>query len=193
MYKKINKSKLKLDVSGSRKMYPYKVKEYLGRILWSLFSIFFRYSPRIFFEWRNFLLRIFGAKIGSNVHIYPSATIYIPWNLKIGDESSIGEWTLIYNLGKIDIGSQTTISHRAHLCAGTHNYSNPKLPLMRLPIKIGNQAWICSDSFIGPNVKIGNGAIVGAGSVVMKNIKPMQIVAGNPIKFIRRRKMKNEK
>ena len=64
---------------------------------------------------------------------------------------------------------------------------------MRLPIKIGNQAWICSDSFIGPNVNIGNGAIVGAGSVVMKNIKPMQIVAGNPIKFIRRRKMKNEK
>ena len=100
--------------------------------MWSFFFIFFRYSPRIFFEWRNFLLRIFGAKIGSHVHIYPSATIYIPWNLKIGDESSIGEWTLIYNLGKIDIGSQTTISHRAHLCAGTRNYSNPKLPLMHL-------------------------------------------------------------
>ena len=161
--------------------------------MWSFFFIFFRYSPRIFFEWRNFLLRIFGAKIGSHVHIYPSATIYIPWNLKIGDESSIGEWTLIYNLGKIDIGSQTTISHRAHLCAGTHNYSNPKLPLMRLPIKIGDQAWICSESFIGPNVNIGNGAIVGAGSVVTKNIKPMQIVAGNPAKLIRRRSIKNEK
>lgn len=193
MYKKNNNSKLKLDISSSRKLYPYTIKEYLGRILWTFFNIFFRYSPRIFFEWRNFLLRIFGAKIGSHVHIYPSATIYIPWNLKIGDESSIGEWTLVYNLGKVDIGSQTTISHRAHLCAGTHKYSNSKLPLMRLPIKIGDKAWICSESFIGPNVNIGNGAIVGAGSVVMKNIKPMQIVGGNPAKLIRRRTIKNEK
>lgn len=193
MYKKVNKSKSTLDVSGSRKLYPYKIKEYIGRILWSFFFIFFRFSPRIFFEWRNFLLRIFGAKIGNHVHIYPTAKIYIPWNLKIGNESSIGEWTLIYNLGKVEIGSQTTISHRAHLCAGTHNYSNPKLPLLRLPIKIGDQAWICSDSFIGPNVNVGKGVIVGAGSVVTKNIKKMQIVAGNPAKYIRRRKIKNEK
>ena len=177
----------KLNISESRKLYPYKKKEYLGRILWSFFFIFFRYSPRFFFKWRNFILRIFGAKIGKNVHIYPTAVIYLPWNLKIGDESSIGEWTLIYNLGEIDIGSRTTISHRAHLCAGTHDYSKSNLPLLRLPIKIGDQVWICSDSFIGPNVNIENGAIVGASAVVMKNVKTMEIVVGNPAKYVKRR------
>jgi putative colanic acid biosynthesis acetyltransferase WcaF len=186
---KKKKNSVKLNILENRKLHPYSKIEYFGRILWSIFFLFFRYSPRVFFGWRNFMLRLFGAKIGKNVHIYPSAVIYLPWNLKVGNDSSIGEWALIYNLGKIDIGSKATISHRAHLCAGTHQYFKANLPLMRLPIKIGDQVWICSDSFIGPNVIIGNSAIVGAGAVVMKNVKSRQIVAGNPAKFIKLRKI----
>ena len=189
MSKKKKNNSAKLNILENRKLHPYTKIEYFGRFLWSIFFLFFRYSPRVFFAWRNFILRLFGAKIGKNVHIYPSAVIYLPWNLKVGNDSSIGEWTLIYNLGKIDIGSKATISHRAHLCAGTHQYFKANLPLMRLPIKIGDQAWICSDSFIGPNVIIGNNAIVGAGAVVMKNVKSRQIVAGNPAKFIKFRKI----
>jgi putative colanic acid biosynthesis acetyltransferase WcaF len=189
MSKKKKNNSAKLNILENRKLHPYTKIEYFGRFLWSIFFLFFRYSPRVFFAWRNFILRLFGAKIGKNVHIYPSAVIYLPWNLKVGNDSSIGEWTLIYNLGKIDIGSKATISHRAHLCAGTHQYFKANLPLMRLPIKIGDQAWICSDSFIGPNVIIGNSAIVGAGAVVMKNVKSRQIVAGNPAKFIKFRKI----
>jgi putative colanic acid biosynthesis acetyltransferase WcaF len=190
MSKKLKNITLKLNILENRKLSPYTNNEYLGRILWSFFFLFFRFSPRILFEWRNFLLRIFGAKIGKNVHIYPSAYIYLPWNLKIGDNSSIGEWALIYNLGKVDIGSRATISHRAHLCAGTHQYSKSNLPLLRLPIKIGDQVWICSDSFIGPDVNIGSGAIVGAAAVVMKSIRPFHIVAGNRAKFVKIRKIK---
>lgn len=189
MKNKSKKKNIKLNILDNRKLFPYKKTEYFGRILWSFFFIFFRFSPRVFFGWRNFILRIFGAKIGKNVNIYPTAHIYLPWNLIIGDDSSIGEWTLVYNLGKIEIGSRATISHRAHLCAGTHQYSKSNLPLMRLPIKISDQAWICSDSFIGPNVVIGSSAIVGAGAVVMKSVKSMQIVAGNPAKFIKFRKI----
>ena len=73
------------------------------------------------------------------------------------------------------------------MCAGTHDYSKSNLPLLRLPVKIGDEVWICSDSFIGPNVNIENGAIVGASAVVMKNVKTMEIVAGNPAKFVKRR------
>jgi putative colanic acid biosynthesis acetyltransferase WcaF len=190
MSKKLKNISLKLNILENRKLSPYTKTEYLGRILWSFFFLFFRFSPRILFEWRNFLLRIFGAKIGKNVHIYPSAYIYLPWNLKIGDNSSIGEWALIYNLGKGAIGSRATISHRAHLCAGTHHYSKSNLPLLRLPIKIGDQVWICSDSFIGPDVNIGSGAIVGAAAVVMKSVRPLHIVAGNRAKFVKIRKIK---
>ncbi len=57
----------------------------------------------------------------------------MPWNLEVGDLSSIGENVLIYNLGKVNIGSKTTISHRAHLCAGTHDYTNPILTTRKSP------------------------------------------------------------
>lgn len=111
----------------------------------------------------------------------------MPWNLEIGDWSSIGEYAFIYNLGKISIGCKTTISHRAHLCAGTHDYSDPALPLQKSPIEIGDQVWICSDSFIGPGTTIGEGVVVGACSVVVTNIDSWVVVAGNPAKAIKKR------
>lgn len=177
-----------LDIATCRNQRPYSRREYVARLLWALVSPLFRWSPRPLFGWRRFLLRLFGAKVGKRVHVYPSAIIYFPWNLAIDDEASIGEWALIYNLGPIMIGERATISHRAHLCAGTHDYRDSTLPLLRLPIDIGAQAWVCADAFIGPNVKIGESAIVGAGSVVVKNVMPWQIVAGNPAKFIKMRK-----
>ena len=115
----------------------------------------------------------------------------MPWNLEIGDWSSIGEHAYIYNLGRIVIGSKTTISHRAHLCAGTHDYSNPTLPLLKPRIYIGDQAWICADAFIGPGVNIGEGAVVGARSVVIKDVEAWTVVAGNPAKRVRDRVLKD--
>jgi len=128
-----------------------------------------------------------GAQIGKEAHVDPSARIHLPWNLILGDEASIGEKALIYNLGIITIGDRATISQRAHLCAGTHNYSDPSMPLLRLPIKIGAQAWICADAFVGPNIEVGESAIVGAASVVVKDVPPWKIFAGNPAKFIKKR------
>ena len=174
-------------------MRPYSRREYVARLLWTAFMPLFRFSPRPLFLWRRMLLRIFGARIGRNVHIYPSARIYLPWNLSIGDESSIGEWALVYNLGPVTIGERATISHRAHLCAGTHDYNDPRLPLLRLPIRVNSQSWICADTFIGPGVTIGEGAIVGAGSVAMKDVPAWHIVSGNPAKFIKIRQLNTRK
>lgn len=157
------------------------------RVLWAMVHPFFRFSPRIFFSWRCFLLRRFGAKVGKAVHIYNSATIYMPWNLEMGDWSSIGEHAFIYNLGKVIIGSRVTISHMTHLCAGTHDYENKILPLLKLPIVIKDYAWICADAFIGPGVTIGEGAVVGARAVVVKDVEPWSVVAGNPAVFIKKR------
>ena len=148
---------------------------------------FFRFSPRIFFGWRRFLLRMFGARLGKHVNIYNSARIYFPWNLEVGDWSAIGEYACIYNLGPIKIGSQVTISQRAHLCAGTHDYTDPSMPLLRPPITINDQAWICADAFVGPGVTVGEGALVGARAVAVKDVDPWQIVAGNPAKPIKKR------
>lgn len=179
-----------LDIANCRSQRPYSRREYLGRVLWTLVSPLFRWSPRPLFGWRRFLLRLFGAQVGKQVHVYPSAQIYLPWNLSLGTEASIGEWALIYNLGATRIGDQATISHRAHLCAGTHDYRDTRLPLLRQPIEIGPRAWVCADAFVGPNVHIGEGAIIGAASVVIRDVPAWQIVAGNPAKVIKERKLK---
>lgn len=179
-----------LDIDGCRKLRPYSRGEYIGRILWAAVSPLFRLSPRPFFGWRRLILRIFGATIGRDAHVYPSATIYLPWNLILGDHASIGEWALIYNLGLVEIGAGATISHRAHLCAGSHEYTAPNLPLLRLPIEIGPEAWVCTDAFIGPGRRVGEGAIVAAGSVVVKDVPPGWIVGGNPARAIKRRDMR---
>lgn len=179
-----------LDIDSNRSARKYSRNEQLCRILWALAAPLFRFSPRICFGWRRFLLRLFGAKVGYATHIYNSAIIYMPWNLTIGDQSSIGEWALIYNLGRITIGNRTTISQRVHLCAGTHDYTDPALPLLKPPITISDQAWVCADAFVGPGVTVGEGAIVGARAVVTRDVEPWAIVAGNPAKFIKQRKLK---
>ena len=111
-----------LDIEQNRRSRKYSSGEMTRRMLWALAQPLFRFSPRPCFGWRRFLLRCFGAKIGRNVDVYPSATIYFPWNLEAEDESAIGEHAFIYNLGRVTIGARATISHRAHLCAGTHDH-----------------------------------------------------------------------
>jgi putative colanic acid biosynthesis acetyltransferase WcaF len=178
-----------LNIVGNRKAVKYSHGEMIRRFFWGVGKLFFRFSPRICFGWRRFILRLFGAKIGKEVHVYNSAIVYMPWNLEIGDWSGVGEQVYIYNLGRITIGSRATISHRAHLCAGTHDYTNPDLPLQKPPIHIMDQAWICTDAFVGPGMVVGEGAIVGARGVVVNNVSPWIIVAGNPARPIKKRVM----
>ncbi|MCE7930748.1 MAG: putative colanic acid biosynthesis acetyltransferase [Xanthomonadales bacterium PRO6] len=180
---------MKLDIRRNRSARPYSRKEYAGRMLWALATPFFRASPRICHGWRAAILRLFGAKIGDRVHIYPGARIEIPWNLSVGDDSSIGEAAWIYNLGKVTIGSESTISHRAHLCAGTHDYTDTALPLKRLPIVIGSGVWICADAFVGPGVCVQDGAVVAAGAVVVKDVPSAMVVGGNPARILKHRVM----
>ncbi|NTW87555.1 MAG: putative colanic acid biosynthesis acetyltransferase [Desulfobulbaceae bacterium] len=176
-----------LDILGNRSAQKYTKKEMVLRVLWGVCVPLFRFSPRPFFSWRRAILRLFGATIGKHVHIYNSATIYMPWNLEIGDSSSIGEHVLVYNLGKVCIGKKVTISHRAHICAGTHDYTLPDLPLKKPPIIISDQVWVCADAFVGPGVVVGEGAVVGARSVVMKDIPPWTVVAGNLARIVKKR------
>ena len=132
-------------------------------------------------------LALLRRQIGAQVNTYPSTWIYFPWNLTVGDWSAIGEQAFIYNLGPVTLGEKVTVSHRAQLCAGTHDYTQLDLPLLKPPIVVCDQAWICADAFVGPGVTVGEGAIVGARAVVTKNVEPWVIVAGNPAKLIKKR------
>jgi hypothetical protein len=77
------------NIETNRRMSNYTVRERLARLFWSVGRTVFRLTPRPCFGCRRALLRLFGAKVGSHVNIYPSALIYYPWNFNIGDWSSI--------------------------------------------------------------------------------------------------------
>lgn len=178
-----------LDIAANRRARKYSWLEIFRRVLWGIARCAFRFSPRPCFGWRRFVLRCFGAKIGAHVHTYPSTWVYFPWNLTVGDWSAIGEHAFVYNLGPITLGEKVTVSHRAQLCAGTHDYRRLDLPLLKPPIVIQDQAWICADAFIGPGVTVGEGAIVGARAVAMKNVESWTIVAGNPAQPVKKRQL----
>jgi len=130
-------------------------------------------------------LRRFGAVIGQGVHIYPTVRISIPWNLNLGDQSAVGDGAILYALGTITLRESCTISQYVHVCAGSHDYSKSDRPLTKPPITIGAGAWVCADAFIGPDVLVGDGAIVGARTVVVKDVPANVMIVGNPAKVVR--------
>ena len=76
---------------------------FIVQLWWLVQSILFRTSPQFLYGWRNFLLRLFGAKIGKKVIIRPSVKITYPWKLSIGNYSWVGDDVDLYTLGDIDI------------------------------------------------------------------------------------------
>ena len=177
-----------LDIDANRAATKYTRGEMLLRVLWMPGGLIFRLIPRPFFGARSLLLRAFGARIGRDVHIYPSVTIYLPWRLEVGRQSAIGEGAYIYNLGGVSIGERATIRHRAHLCAGTHDYADPSMPLIRSEIAVEEDAWVCADAFVGPGVRVGRGAIVAARAVAVKDVEDWSVVVGNPARHVKRRR-----
>jgi putative colanic acid biosynthesis acetyltransferase WcaF len=176
-----------IDIDTNRRSNKYSSHELFGRVLWTIASPVFRFSPRLLWSWRNGLLRLFGAKIGEGVRVYQTARIMMPWNLTLGDRVTIGDGVVLYALGPISIGARATISQGAHLCAGTHDYCRSDFPLRKPPITIGEDVWVCAEAFIGPGVQLGAYAIAGARSVVMRDVESWVIVRGNPATFYKQR------
>jgi putative colanic acid biosynthesis acetyltransferase WcaF len=163
----------------------YSFTDYLRRFCWSLLFPFFRFSPRHLYFFRNFILKILGADIGSGVKIYPDVWILNPHNLVIGNNVNIGWGVKLYALGKIYIGSNTVISQYTHLCAGSHDYKSNDFALLKLNLSVGENVWVAADAFIGPGVLLGDSCIVAARSVVIKNVPNGVLVGGNPAKIIK--------
>ena len=170
-----------LDIAANRKSRKWTRKELAGRLAWGLLAgPLFAWTPRPMWGWRCAVLRLFGARIGRNVHISPSVRITIPWNLDIDDFSAAGDRAIFYALGPIRVGKCVTISQGAHICAGSHDWRSPKMTLIKPPITIGDDAWICADAFVGPGVTIGERAILGARGVAMRDLPAGVIATGNP-------------
>lgn len=158
------------------------------RLIWSIVqATFYRYSFHTWNGWRAMLLRLFGARVGKGCTIRRTSKVYYPWKLVMGTGSCLGDDCEVYNLGPVTLGDWVTISQEAYICAGTHDYRYRTMPLITTPITLKDDSWICARAFVGPGVTVGQGAIVGACAVAMKDVEDMAIVAGNPAVFVRRR------
>ncbi|MGJ0486526.1 MAG: hypothetical protein ACR65R_18605 [Methylomicrobium sp.] len=164
----------------------FSVVNRLLRMLWGLVYLFlFKISPRPFHSWRNLLLRLFGAKLGHHVHIYPSVKIWAPWNLNVGNFVGIGDGATIYCMDQVKIDDYAVISQGTYLCTGSHDFNMPNFQLITAPITIGSRVWLCAESFVGPGVSIAEGTVIGARAVVAKSInESWRVWAGVPVKQI---------
>lgn len=164
----------------------FPLRNRLRRGVWNLaWLVLFRLSPRPFHGWRRFVLRCFGAKVGVESHVYPQAVIWAPWNLELGERACIGNGAEVYNPSPVRIGDYAVVSQGAYLCGASHNYRDWDFPLLSKPITIGRHAWVAARAIVHLGVQIGDGCVIGAGSVVTKNMPPWSVCAGNPCRFIK--------
>lgn len=168
-------------------------KHQMIRLVWGVvWTVFARPLPRsVGSGWKRFLLRLFGAKVHATAVVYSSAKVYYPANLEMGAYSCLASEVDCYNVDKITIGENTTVSQGAYLCTASHDITNPLHPLITAPIVIEGQAWIGAKAFVGMGVTIGQGAVVGATASVYKDVEPWTVVGGNPAKYIKMRIVEN--
>jgi putative colanic acid biosynthesis acetyltransferase WcaF len=158
--------------------------------LWWLFeAVLVRPTPQVLYSWRRFAWRLFGAHVGRHVLIRPGVRVTYPWKVTIGDYCWIGDNATLYSIAKITIGEHSVISQEAYLCAATHDHLDVSFPLVGSPINIEPECWIAARAFVGPGVRIGHGAVVGACSVLLSDVLPATIVAGAPAKAVGFRKL----
>jgi len=160
---------------------PWTVRERVGiklfAVVWLLAC---RWTPRPLNAWRLLVLRVFGCRITGRPFVAPSVTIRIPWQLELQHRAAIGDHAEIYNLGECVLRERCTVAQHTYLCGGSHDLSRRALPLTVAPIDVGADAFVGAKAFIMLGVRIGEGAVVGAASVVVKDVDPWTIVAGNP-------------
>jgi putative colanic acid biosynthesis acetyltransferase WcaF len=167
---------------------PWKTNERMRRILWEYcWLLFCLWTPKPANPWRLFWLRAFDAKIYGTPFVHQRARIAIPWNLTLHDRACLGDRANAYSLGEIEIGARAVVAQEAYLSTGSHDFSQSSMPLAVAKITIGEDAFVGARAFVMPGIRVGARAIVGACSVVTKDVPEDVVAAGNPCRVLRSR------
>jgi putative colanic acid biosynthesis acetyltransferase WcaF len=159
------------------------------RLNWNIcWAVLYRTSPRPLHSWRSFLLRLFGAKMGPNCHFYPKSKVWAPWNLICADQVTAGDGVEIYNPAPVTLGSHAILSQEAYVCGATHDYDDPAFPLIAYAMNIGAYAWVCARASVAPGVNVGEGAVLGLGSVATRSLDAWTVYAGVPAVKVKERR-----
>lgn len=143
-------------------------------------------------KFRSFICKQIFASSGSKININKGAYFGNGHALSIGSFSGIGERCQVSS--DTIMGSDVMMASEVLILSRSHNFTDIVKPMclqgeaLRQKVVIGNDVWIGQRVTILPGIKVGSGVIIGAGSVVTKNIPDFAIVAGNPARVIRSRK-----
>lgn len=158
------------------------------RVLWFYVNaLVFKSGLFPFYGLKNFLLRLFGAKIGKEVEIKPCVNIKYPWWLTIGNEVWIGENVWIDCLVPTTIGNNVCISQGAILLTGSHDYKKMSFDLITKSLVLEDGVWIGAGAIINCGVTIASHAVLTSGSVATSNLEAYSVYQGNPAIKIRDR------
>lgn len=161
------------------------------RVIWrAAWTLLAAWTPPMLHGWRRRLLRLFGADMAPGATVYGSARIWYPAHLTMGRYAVLGPRANCYNQARITIGDYAIVSQDASLCSGTHDHGDPDFQLIARPIVIGRDAWVAAEAFVGPGVTIGEGAVLGARGVAMRDLEPHIIYSGNPATALRERRVR---
>ena len=168
----------------------FSLRNRAARAAWNVvWALFFRPSPRIFFAWRRWLLRAFGAHIAPRCNIYPKARIWAPWNLICDEAATIADEVVVYNPAPIVLGSHAIVSQQAYLCGASHDVDDPDFPLFAAPITLGAYAWVAARATVLPGVALGDYAVLALGSVATRDLAAGGIYVGVPARHVRQRRV----
>jgi len=160
------------------------------RFLWYLINVLFFINPlSILSSIKIILLRLFGAKVGTGVHIKPGVNIKYPWFLEIGNDVWIGENVWIDNLTNVILENNVCISQGAMLLCGNHNYKKQTFDLVVGAILLKEGSWVAAKAVVCPGVTLQTHAILAVNSVASTNLDAYAIYQGNPAVKIRERKI----
>lgn len=148
------------------------------------------WTPKPLNPWRLAVLRLFGATIEGRPFVHQRARIQFPWNLTLRNMACLGDGANLYTLGKIEIGARAIIAQEAYLSTGTHDFGDLSVPLQTAPIRVGEYAFVAARAFVMPGVSIGARTVVGACSVVTKDLPDDVICAGNPCRVLKAREIR---
>jgi putative colanic acid biosynthesis acetyltransferase WcaF len=172
---------------------PHTRANRIARLLWRVvWLVAFRPTPWFMGAWRTWLLKLFGAKIGF-ARFSSSCKVWAPWLLEVGREVYVDMDVDLYNVFGIAIGDRVVISQSAFLCGASHDYKDPAYSLIGGKIIVGDDVWIAADTFIGPGVNVGNGTVVAARAVVVKDTPQWVVVGGHPAKVLKDRTLSEVK
>lgn len=135
-------------------------------------------------HFRKWVDKLLGSRIGKNSYLFRRTELLFPKGLLVGNNSTIGWFTLLDARGGIYIGDNVTVASYVKFITGTHNTKSPKFEASFWPIEVDDYAWICTGATICANVHIGKGAVVAAGAVVTGDVPAYTIVGGIPAKKI---------